>query len=218
MKSAQIGKYVIGGLLALASLAAPAHAAVISVVPPAQDANVGDTVTADILVALGLNEAVGGVSLLLSFDPSVLTGLDFVNDPDGAMGVALDPFNDFGSAFAAGGGSPLELFFLADVSLPTFADLKPLQGAGFRLATVSFTALAPGLSPLSLSVVPVAGRFLSDAAGNELAAQAIPGSVCVGGAAACVVQAPEPGTLSLLGLGAAALIAGRRRRARRLNV
>ncbi len=191
-----------------AAVVAQTEAAVITISPVTQDANVGDVVNADILVSgLTATESVGGVSLLLSFDDAILSGLSFIVDPDAAMGTAACGFCDFSFGFTGAAGSPLDLFFISDPALDD-AGLKALQGTGFRLATVSFTATANGLSPLSLST---AGIFLSDATGQiEVPASVRGGSVCVGGNC----TAPEPGLLTLLGAGLSA-IAVRRRRTRR---
>ncbi len=70
-----------------AAIVVQTEAATISISPVTQNANVGDVVNADILVSgLSATESVGGVSLLLSFDDIVLSGLSYIVDPDAKMG------------------------------------------------------------------------------------------------------------------------------------
>ena len=193
-----------------AGLGANAEAAVISISPASQNANVGNTVNVDILVSLGLGEVVGGVSLFLGFNPAILTGVSYVADPDAKMGVAACGFCDFSGGFS---GGVLDLYFLADANLNQAA-LGALQGGGFRLATVSFLASGPGTTALTLSHAQPGGAFLSDANGNVLPATAVNGSVCVG--PSCFPsQVPEPGTLVLMGMGLALAVSRHRRFTRR---
>ena len=187
------------------TIAAQAEAATISISPVSQDAVIGGSVFADVLVGdLAADESVGGVSFELSFNDSILSGVGYTVDPDDKMGAEFDL--SFG--FAGGAGSPLDIFFIADDTLD-HAALKALQGDGFRVARIEFLAIANGLSGLNLAVSPSTGIFLADAAGAELPANSRNGSVCVGGNC----TAPEPGLLALFGTAIGAMTV-RRRRAR----
>jgi hypothetical protein len=79
--------------------------------------------------------------------------------------------------------------------------LNPLpvdQGAGFAIATLSFTAAAPGVTPVSWNTTP--GPFQFDFFGLTT------------GVGTTVTVVPEPTTAALLGLGLFGLaVAGRRR-------
>jgi len=190
-----------------AGIAAQAEAAIISISPVSQNANIGDTVTADIIVSgLAADESVGAAFFELLFNDGILSGLGYIVDPDDKMGAEIDA--SFG--FTGGAGSPLDVYFSAEAL--GHATLKGLQDDGFRLATVTFTAIANGLSGLTLSATTVGagGAFLSDADGVTISAQAVNGSVCVGGVCP---TAPEPGLIALLGAGLSAFAV--RRRARR---
>jgi hypothetical protein len=192
---------------------------IISVLPSTQTIAPGGTASVDIVLSgLAAGETVGGFSLLLSFNNSILGTPDsFVNNPDGKMGLL--PL-DLSPGFTGGSGSPLSLYYLADGFI-TEPNLKLAEGAGFRLAMVNFTGLAEGLSPLTLGISPLTGVFLSDYLGTGvIPASAVNASVCVDNPSTagdpCATQnvVPEPGTIALLGTGVAALVVRRRRQAR----
>ena len=228
MRIGKVDRILVLGILAGVLFAVRAEAVpIISISPVSQSVNVGDPVSVDILVSgLGAAEAVGGFSLILSFNSAILSGVGFSIDPDVDAGHPDGRLGVEDSSLSGGfAGGTLDLFVFAQDFAPAgagpeeFANLKPLQGAGFRLATVNFSAIGAGLSPLTLSVAAPGGTFLSDADGANLAATGENGSVCVAPAAGvpanCDVAAvPEPGTIALFGTGIAALFLRRRRQVR----
>ena len=116
---------------------------IVSIVPNDQTIAVGDPASIDIIVS-GLTDPVGGYSILLTFNGAFISGTSYTYDPDGKMGTPVD----FSFGFTGAGGSPLDIFLFPDAG-QTEASLSALQGASFRLATVSFLGVANGLSPLT---------------------------------------------------------------------
>src|ERR671912_2662795 len=122
MTMIRLGKRVCAlAVLAAVCFAVSAEAATITISPASQNKNVGDGVSIDILLSgLAADEQVGGVSLTLSFNDSILNGVGYTNDPDAKMGfaaceaeAALDPAEpmcELSFGFDGGAGSPLDIF------------------------------------------------------------------------------------------------------------
>lgn len=185
---------------------APAQAITVSISPATQNVAVGDPASIDIVVS-GLTQpgdAVGGFYLLLAFNDTFLSGVDFDLDPDGRMG-AFDGANDFSLGFV---GGTLDLFYVANASEDQ-TSLAASQGASFTLARVSFLGLAPGLSPLLLGAAELS---MSDGSTLIQGVEAEDGEICVVDAGNCVRAVPEPGTLVLVSLGMLGMGLARRRR------
>jgi len=189
MKYARLVRW--SGLAALlGSLAvADANALTVTLAPATQSVVQNQTAQLDIVVGDVLPAGLGGYSITLAFDPSIL---------DFASAVSHLPGVTFGLSAEVSAPGRLEL---SDLSFEEPEDLVNLESASFTLATVSYKAIGLGTSPISVTALD-----LVDAAGNTLTAS-LPA-----GAAITVSAVPEPATLlSLLG-GLAVVGAAVRRR------
>ena len=177
--------------------AAGAGAVTIGLSPVSQTVLPGDSVEVALTISglgNGVAPSLGAFDLDVEFDPAVL-GFSMAVFGDPILGDQLDLFG-LGSFTGVDASIPATVN-LFEVSLDLPADLDLLQAPSFTLATLTFQALAAGVSPLSLRNV-----ILGDALGDPLDAS-------VTGASVNVV--PEPGTLLLLGSGLMGFGAYRRR-------
>lgn len=206
------------GLVAASALASAAFVSqaeadpVITVDPVTQDVANGGTATVDIDVS-GLTQGVGGFSFDLAFDPTLLSGISFANDPGVTMGAA--PL-DLSGGFSSGN---LDVFFVADATA-TEGTLSAAQGGGFVLTQITFGASAvnDGLSALTLSNYVLSE---SDGATSIAGVTATGGQICVGGnCGGGMHSAPEidpAGALGAMALLAGGLAVTRGRRIRKVD-
>ncbi|MFN0125186.1 MAG: cohesin domain-containing protein [Verrucomicrobiales bacterium] len=158
MKTALLSKRSWSALAAALALAGSATAATVSFNPSSQTVGVGDTATVQLVVSGlgdGTSPSLGAWAVSFDYDPAV------VSFSSATFGTGLD-LGIFGSLqFLDGSVSGNVL--LDEVSFEDSADLNAAQPDSFVLATINFTALAPGSSPLSLTLVD-----LSDELGESL--------------------------------------------------
>jgi len=184
----------VGVALPATAVAAP----IISFNPSFQQIGLPGSASVDIVVSnLAAGEAIGSFDLDISYAPGVVafTGYTFGT----GLGSGFDLLD---LSLGAAGGS----IDIAAVSLLDPAALGPLQGGSFVLATLAFDAVGFGTSPLALTQL-----IFADQDGVELGSQALTGAIQVGD-----VPVPEPASMTLFGLGGAALLA-KKWRARRNN-
>ena len=208
--SRRVWSVVLGLTVMTLALGARAEAIPIVSIVPAQSANhnVGDLIAVDIVVSNLAGEDIGGFFLTLDFTDTVVTGFSYSIDPGNNWTNKADlscGFHPLGGPCAAGNpppnGGPNGLSFL---DLFLVGDPAAGQPDSFILATVTFEAIANGVSPLILDVI------LSNADGtDDIFPNMNDGKICVGGPCP---QAPEPGTLALLGAALAGLGVRRLRR------
>lgn len=193
-------RVVIGAAATLVLLSAPlGHAATIGFSPTPAVVPVGQIAAIDLYIS-GLGEgtlpALSAFDLNVAYDPALLqyTGTDF---GDAVLGDQLDlsGLGSISGADAAGG-----LVNLFEISLDDPNILNTLQAGTFILATLHFSGLSAGMSPLSLTV-----NTLGDAYGNPLSADLVDGSVN---------SVPEPASVALVCAGLVVL-AGRAYQKRR---
>jgi hypothetical protein len=172
--------------ISLTGVLAPLQAALISVEPVSQTVAVGAPVQVAVTVsglASGAAPSLSAFDLDLTYDPTVLqfTSLTF-GDP--VLGDQLDlsaPPLGTVTGYDALVPGLVNHFELSLDSVPT---LDSLQAGDFKLTVFHFTALAPGVSPLSVAV-----NSFGDALGDPLPTTVAGGNVTV---------VPEPEAAELL--------------------
>ena len=175
-------------------------------IPVSQSVLVGGTIDVAVgisLLNIGEPPSLGAYDLNVLFDPGIFSysGVTF-GDP--VLGDQLDLFGLGDLQSSTPGIGNVNLF---ELSFDSPADLNTLQAGDFTLFTLTLSALAPGTSPLSLSV-----NGLSDADGGPITFIAGEGSAIAIGVTG--TPTPEPATVLLIGLGLAVMLVLRSRHSR----
>ncbi|KAF0220383.1 MAG: hypothetical protein FD174_1284 [Geobacteraceae bacterium] len=175
--------YLLSLLCSLA-LAGQAMAYSVSLTPASQTILVGDSAQVDVNLAVGSTESLFGFNFALTFAPAILGFNDLLFNP-----VLSNYITGFDPPTA---DTPDQVTFDGALDLGT-----ALTNGAFTLATLSFTGIGVGISPLDLT-----GTVLDLDPATGLVDVAASGRVEV---------VPEPGTFLLLGAGLAGLYGFRRK-------
>lgn len=175
---------------------------ILSTIPSAAQVAPGDP----LLVALTISGlTAGGAPSLgawiidISYNPAVFS----ITDSDVTFGSLLGAVPAEASVGVDTTTTP-GLVALNQTSFLSTAALDALQPADFTLATLEFTGVAPGTSTFDFAAADLADAMLPSA------------SLTVDGTAPGSAEVvPEPSTLTLFGIGAAALLVVLRKRKRR---
>ena len=172
-------------LLVCAIPAAAGTNVTLSLDPPAQDVKIGGLASVTVGIS-GLGDltapALGAFDLDLAFDPTLLS---FNNIVFGDQLALAGPGSSI-TGFSLTAPGMLDVFEISLIPTPV---LNSTQPASFALFTLTFDALAQGLSPLNLLNI-----ILSDADGMILGVPEISGSINV-------IPAPGAVLLGVVGLG-----------------
>jgi hypothetical protein len=157
----------------------PAQAVTIDFVPVSQSVSIGNSVEVSVRISgLGVTSdahdpasSLSAFDLDVCFDPTVLS-FSMAQFGDPLLGDQLDLFGFGGySGVTAVTSGVVNIF---ELSLDSPDDLVALQVDSFILATLSFDALAKGVSALDVSI-----NGLGDSVGNPLMAAVVSGSIQV---------------------------------------
>jgi len=167
--------------------------------PVSQEVGVGDPASVNLVIS-GLGDysepSLGAFDLDIHFDPTILA-FDSATFGDPVLGDQLDIWglglNPMGASITSPG-----VLDIWEVSLDTADDLNNFQAGSFTLATLTFSTLTVGTSPLEIII-----NSLGDAYGNPLSLDVQSGNIS---------PVPEPATFILIGFGLGGIGILRRKR------
>jgi len=162
-------------------LAAHAASAALVLAPSFTNTTAGNSYSVDVRVTDLGSNQVGSFDIDVAYNAALLTPTGVTFGPFLGDPNLFEALTDF--SFATAG-----VVDFGESSFLTPAELDALQSESFLLATLSFDAIGTGVASFAV----LSTSTLGDASGNPLAI-------------------PEPGSLLLLGLGFAGLIASRRK-------
>ena len=202
MKTAQVLRSVIGASILSVSAAAVNAMPMVSIDPATSFGSIGGTVIVDILWDGDGSQYIGDWNIDLSYDSTV------VSYSGSTFHLGVDSFGciDIISCEDASVPGLIDLF---EVSFDFPADLIANQDSlskTFKLATLEFTGIADGISPLLFGQTT-----FGDENGLAFTPVLANGRICIGNAD-CTVSVPEPTTLSIFLIGIAGLALRRQRR------
>ncbi len=177
------------GLFSAAVYATP----MLGLTPASQTVPNGSSVTADLIVS-GLGDfsapSLSTFDVQIGYDPTILAATGgTIGDPVNGDQLDLSGFGTINAIDTSilGTTEPYEISF----DFPS--ELDTLQLGSFTLASLTFNALTPGTSPLT-----IASMVLGDSNGDPLSAEIQNASVTISSPSTSV---PEPPTVPLIGLG-----------------
>jgi hypothetical protein len=199
-RTCRVGVFLVGCLLASRL---EASSIVVSFEPVSQTVFVGQSASVDLVVSgLEPGVSVGSFDLFVAFDPTIVGASDavfglYLGDPSAFEALTR---TDFISVF--GEVEVAEDSLLSPSALTALQD--PVRSTGFVLATLTFAALAPGVSPLRIEL-----GIAADQNGTAL-------DVIGGAGSITVLPVPEPDAVALMVLGIGLVLRGLEKRRRAL--